>query len=328
LFGSDDGLSSDDDIDVVRGKGYSTVYFSNDQRSLLFNLKDSSSYNKLATKLADKTDVQSMLQLAQIYLIQNKLKQSETLCRKVLRSDIKNTEARVLLGQIAFRQGNNDLALIIFNGIGGDKSKESRVIGTMALIALAEKRSIEAMELFKKSLEIDSSDVATRMNLGLLYLKHRLLPEAGTQFERILKITPNNLDAKLHLAIVKSIKKENDGAYKLFKEVLKDSPNNPIALFNCAYLQKNIGEYDNALNNLKKYLKTAHARDSNTDDVFALITEIGNLKEKSGQGKLDDDAELQSVTNEINKKPRSNKNSQDLDEEDADIRALENELNK
>jgi len=249
------------------------------------------------------SDVKALLNLAQLHLMRHDYDKAEAVCQQALRVDLKNNEARKILAQVALRRGNVDMASIILNGIGGARSKDSSVLNMMAMIALKRDENGEAMGLFKRALELNPGDVAVRMNLGVLYVKYRLMGAAAVQFERVLKSEPDHQDAKLHLAIVKSSQGNNKEARKIYKDLLSEKRRNPLALYNLAVVEKNLQRYDDAIDNLKTYLKTEHARTSDTSVVFALLEEIN--KEKMARGQATSDEEIQALAAKAASAPQS-----------------------
>ena len=185
-----------------------------------------------------------------------------------------------------------------------ERSKDTEILNLMALLALAEEKPSVALHLFKQALQIDPGNIPVRMNMGVLYLRHRQLPEAATQFERILRIMPTNMDAKLHLAIIKNARGETAVAERMYREILSARPGNTLALFNLAVLQKNQGRYSHAMNSLKSYLQSDQARSSDTDEVFALINDIQHLQEEGGTKRISD-AEIQSLASDLRKRDSS-----------------------
>jgi tetratricopeptide (TPR) repeat protein len=127
------------------------------------------------------------------------------------------------------------------------------------------------------------------MNMGVLYLKNRLLAQASTQFERVLKVAPNHQDARLHLAIIDATRGKNKEAIETYKSILTQDATNQLVLFNLAAAQKNVGQFDEAVENLKKFIKISPETSENTNQAFAMIDDINNLKLAKGEKVSDED---------------------------------------
>ncbi len=61
-------------------------------------------------------------------------------------------------------------------------------------------RHAEAVEQYKRALELDSHNMAIRFNLGLAYYKSAQLPEAAAELARVVAAQPENKNATLLLA--------------------------------------------------------------------------------------------------------------------------------
>jgi tetratricopeptide (TPR) repeat protein len=242
-------------------------------------------------------DVKALLALAQLQLAQDRLSDAEETSRKVLLLDLKNTEAKKVLAQVAIRKGNDDLALIFLTSLGGEQSKDSSIHNMLGLIAMKRGDNGEAMRLWKQGLSLNSGDISIRMNMGVMYLKNRLIAQASTQFERVLKAAPNHQDARLHLAIIESSRGKNAEAAATYKSILAQDKDNPLALYNLAIAQKNLGENDDAIENLKRYIRVSPERSTSTDHAFALIDEINSVKSSKGEKIYDED--IQTLAREL-----------------------------
>ncbi len=283
---------------------------------------------ELRTELVlNKRNVDAMLNLSQIFLAEGDLTKAEKIVRRALRIDLKNKLAKKILCEIYLRRGNTQMATIIINGLGGDKSRDSEILNMMGLIALSENRKADVMYLFKKGLSLNPNDVAIRMNMGVLHTKYRQLNQAAIQFERVLKIIPEHNDAILHLAIIKSSRGDAIKSEDLYNKILSRKGNNPIALYNFAVLKMKKQQYDEAKTLLKKYLSGKFAKRSSNDEIYALLEEIG-VRSRSDKGGISDD-EIHKMAEDVEDSgvvAKQLPNESETSEIDEDIRALEGQL--
>lgn len=278
-----------------------------DPRSALPQGDKDSSINRSREQLEESLspnsrDIKALLSLAELQLTQNLLNQAETTCRKALLVDVKNSDAQRIMAQISIRRQNYKMAMIFLTALGGEDSKDSNVLNMLGLIAYNEKKSSEAVRLWKQAINLNPSDMSARMNLGVIYLKNKMFQQAGAQFERVLKVAPAHQDAKLHLAIVDASRGNYEQAIAAYKSILEQDGSNELALFNLAVAEKNSARYDDALADLKRLIKISKSRSTTTDAAFALIDEINTLNNKGD--KISDD-ELQALASELAKRPVS-----------------------
>jgi len=230
----------------------------------------------------------TLLNISQVSLAQGNLKKAEEYCRKALRLDLKNQDAKLILANIYYRYGNFDMAEIILNGLEESYKSSSRALNIKAMISLKHDRKADALALFKEALKKDPGDVAVRMNLGVLHLDHQQVDNAAVEFERVLKIMPDHPDAKMHLAMIYSIRKEYDAAEKLFDDVGNLNAKNALYLYNMAILEERRENFDSSLDYLDRYLSTVTAKSSNNQEVFAMIDRIRTRKAAMGESISDE----------------------------------------
>lgn len=282
------------------------VQSNNDNKSAMMSPKNSDKYIDTTKEMRKKTqnsnDKKSLLNLAKMYLMQEKYDDAENTSRSVLRIDIKNKEAKKVLAQVALRRNNPEMASILLNSIEADKSKDSQLLNLLGLVALKSNDRNLAMDYFRKALKLNPGDVAVRMNMGVLFVEFRQLNSAAIQFERVLKLMPDHADAKLHLAIINSSKGKYDAALAVYEGVLSQNEKNPLALYNTAVVQRKRGEFESSLDSLKAYLKTSYARQTDNTEVFALIDRVQNEQSQVNGGETSDD-EIQALAAKLKEGP-------------------------
>ena len=268
---------------VDSAKSEMSVYSTSDRRTFFAGDHNTAELRKMANALKNhlrnqradtRLDIVAVNNLASVEVALGELDAAEKNCRAVLRTDLKNTDARKSLAEIAIRRSQYDLASIYLASIGGTHSQDSTVINMLAMVELAQGRNSAAMALFKKAIKLDGNDLAARMNLGVLYVKHRMLPDAAVQFERVLKVSPNHGDAAAHLAIVKASRGEVDQARRMLEDVLDRDQGNPIAHYNLAVILKDQNDYEDAVLHLKKVAKSGRATHDDQSQALALMEDI------------------------------------------------------
>ena len=247
-------------------------------------------------------DVKAMINLSQVYLAQGNIKKAEMYCRRALKFDLNNKSAKLILAQVYFRNGYSDMAEIILDSLGKSVEKDSIALNLKALVALKNDRPAYAMHFFKESLKYNPSDIATRMNLGVLYVYYRQVDAASVQFERVLKIMPNHVDAKLHLAVVKSSRGQLDLAEGLYKDVLDVDPKNALATYNLAVLEEKRKNLDDSLGYIRSYLSSNYAKKEDNKEVFAMIERLRAKKDMIGESVSD--SEIQELAGQLDKPAR------------------------
>lgn len=236
-----------------------------------------------------ENDVALMYNVAQIYLARDELDKSEAWLRKLLRFELNNQEARLALANIYFRRSNYDMTAIILNSLTPEFKASSQWLNQKALVSQRQSKPELALAEFREAIKIDPSNVAARMNLGVLYFEFQQFDQAATQFERVLKVMPSHSDAMMHLGAVYSSRGDFSKADQMFAEVSKIDSENPLLIFNLATLEERKGNYDESIKHLRDYLDSDYARAKNNQEVFVMIDRIRTKKEALGASMSDKD---------------------------------------
>ncbi len=234
-------------------------------------------------------DVDSLLNLSQIKLAQGKYDEADKYCRQALKYDLDNRDAKLILAQTYYRRGYFDMADILLNSLGKAVNKDSIALNLKGLIELSRDRPSGAMYLFKEALKYNPGDVATRMNLGVLYMHYRQIGRAAVEFERVLKVMPHHIDAKLHLAVIKASRGQFQQAEELYKDVIDVDSKNALAMYNLAVLEEKRKNFDDSLDYLRAYLESDYAKEQRNKEVFAMIERLKTKKEMQGEKVSDSD---------------------------------------
>lgn len=293
-------------VKVDEAKNQVELHSTSDQRTTLPDLRSNKKIAGVVAELREKLkksprDVKILINLAQLYQLQERYDLAEDFSKQALRADLKNRDARKILAQVYFRKGNTEMASIILNNLGGDSAKDSQILNMMALVALKEGRNSDAHGLFKRAIATNPNDLAARMNLGVLYVQYRQLAEGAIQFERVLKVMPSNTDAKIHLAIIKATKGQYAPAKEIYDQVLAGNKTNPIALYNLAVVESRLKNYDQAVELLKQYLQTNYAKRADNTEAFALIDDIRGKKDSANAETSDE--EIQQLAAKVKSTP-------------------------
>jgi tetratricopeptide (TPR) repeat protein len=239
------------------------------------------------------------INLAQLHLMQGGLEKAYSTTQQALAIRPQAENARLLQAQILFRQNKIDLAELVLLRMEAKMNQEPEAQNLMALIKLKQKKPSEALQFFKRSLDLAPDLVSTRMNLGALYLTYRQINAAATQFERVLKLQPNNFDARLHLAVARQALGAGSYAVETYEEILEDHPEHPVALFNLAMIKSEQDQYLMAIKLLKAYLRTDVAKVGNNKKIFQFIHQFERNERAASQ--INSDEDIQKLADTVSK---------------------------
>jgi len=126
---------------------------------------------------------------------------------------------------------------------------------------LAQKRQVdEAIEHYRKSLQIDPDYVQTHNNLGIAYAELGRFDEAISEYETALRLRPDFAEASSNLGVVLATVGRPDEAIARFEQALRVRPDYAEAHLNLAYIFAQRGRGDEAERHLAeaKRLRAAH----------------------------------------------------------------------
>lgn len=131
----------------------------------------------------------------------------------------------------------------------------------------------QAIQEFKKALEIKPDNAEARYNMGLVYLDQKLYDLALDEFKMAVKINPNHSDARNNIGWLYFNNKEFSKAEREWKQALTINPYHTKVLNNLGVLYYVTKEYQKALH---KFQSIASLQPDNEDVKF----KIADIKEK------------------------------------------------
>lgn len=238
---------------------------------------------------ANSLDGEALIDLARLALVSGNVVDAESFAKRALRADTKNPEARKILAMVALKRNQLDLAEVFLNALGGFQSKDSAVLNLTGQLRLARGKNLLAAEAFRRALELNPNDIATRMNLGVLYLKHRQYNQAGVQFERVLAVMPKHDDARVHLAMVHAHRGKTKEALEALNAAYARNPSSELVLFNLASVERSAGHLENARKHLKQFQALDKGKTEETEQVAAMLEDIQRQQVAEGNKVSDSD---------------------------------------
>lgn len=151
-------------------------------------------------------------------------------------------------------------------------TKAQELVNQGSALAAQEKYD-EAMELYKKALELEPKNARAPFNMGKIYIKQKLdYSTAKTYFEQALNGDPKFVEAwNMHGLCCKRLDNWK-GAETSFKQALTLDPNYYDALCNLGYFYFNTSRYKEAREYLDRASALPQAR--NDDDLAEYMSRI------------------------------------------------------
>ena len=219
-------------------------------------------------------DVEALIALARLKVIAGDPKGAEPLARKVLSIDFRSRPAKIVMAHVEFLRKNPEAERAVLRQLGGENATESESLNLLACLTWADGDEDKAEKILVRAVKISPEDSASRMNLGLVYLRQEKFSAAEEQFNQVLKHFPENANALTHLGVVYAMQGKMAKAIECYEHAKREDPSGELAAYNLALAQKRSGLYQSAIKTLKEALARKNLSLAGHDAANALLQQI------------------------------------------------------
>lgn len=199
------------------------------------------------------------------------LRQAEAICRQILDDDPGHFPATRFLGELARRQGKNDVAVYFFTkalALNPDDAQVHNLRGN-ALKDLA--RLDEAIASYREALVLDPKYAQAHYNFGVALHDSGRLEEAVTSYRKALNYNPNYARAHHNLGYLYEKMNNLDDAQEHVRKAIDIDPNFGTAHITLAALLRRRGKTREAIQQLEQLL----SRNLGGIDAYRIHFELG-----------------------------------------------------
>jgi tetratricopeptide (TPR) repeat protein len=205
------------------------------------------------------------LSFGSIFFERGYLEQAEVFFQLAMRDDPSGAEALYGLGSVYLQQGKNSDARKSFErAIGLHANYPStmpKAWNNLGILAAREGRSDEAIQNFKRALQIDPDFVISLENLGSTYRQAKRWEDARKVLQRALQLSPEDAEANYGLGMVFAQLDDTEHAYAYLQKALASRPAYPEALNNLGILYLRTHRAEDAEKSFKESIRVAPAFD-------------------------------------------------------------------
>jgi tetratricopeptide (TPR) repeat protein len=155
--------------------------------------------------------------------------------------------------------------------------------GNLGLGFYHEGRTEEAMEHYRKAIQIDPNDYATMNNLGIALAAQGQFDEAIETYRRAVQINPNFSEAMNNLGIALATRGRSDEAIENFRKVIQNNPNYYEALDNLGVALASRGQFDEAIKNFHQAIRINSNRPETFYHLGMALGHLGRKREAMAQ---------------------------------------------
>jgi len=193
---------------------------------------------------------------------EGKLNEAESLYRQILTTNPNNPDLLNLLGLIAFEKGIYQNSAELHNKACLISPKFPAYQFNLALALNAWGKKYEAINAYKKVIELDSSIKDAHNNIANIYLTMNNNEKAIYHLQEAIAIDDNFIEAKVNLASITNNKEE-------IEKILQQNPNNAYPYFILAKFNQETN-IDLAIS----YCEKAYHIEKNESDIVILLAEL------------------------------------------------------
>jgi predicted TPR repeat methyltransferase len=130
----------------------------------------------------------------------------------------------------------------------------------LGLLRHQQDRDPEAIDLIRRSLELDPDYVDARSNLGNIYRLRGDMPAALREYRRVLDLSPKMPDTLNNLGTVLSREGDLKGAAEAYRKAIAIEPDHGEAWLNLGNVFRRAGRYEEAANAYRQALEIDNSR--------------------------------------------------------------------
>jgi tetratricopeptide (TPR) repeat protein len=202
-----------------------------------------------------KDDPNVMVNLAELQLDSNQVKDAEATLDGVLSKDKGNVGANLLKGRVLLLQKEFPGALERFDLVARENPRNPMAYYFRALAHIGKGENILAERDLLKAVELNPSLLDARLILAEFYVRGRNQELARQQIEACLRIAPQDIRVLMLQGNLKALEKDAAGAEKALKQVIQISPEYAPAYVQLGLLYNLLKRRADALASFKKALE-------------------------------------------------------------------------
>ncbi len=205
-----------------------------------------------------------------------RLEEAEHLYRQILETAPTHAETLHLLGNIAIRKHLFSEAVeLIYKAIASSESEQEHYYFSLGLALQEWGKKLEAIEKYKKALELNPNMFEAYNNIGNIYRAKGNITEAQKHFWKSLEINQNYSEAKTNLALTYLDNGDKNRARDYLKEIIASDDNCAEAHFQYANIIRS-NDIDKAIYHYQKAIKLV-------DDYPLFYNSLGIAYEEKGE---------------------------------------------
>jgi len=155
---------------------------------------------------------------------------------EILAVNPRDVKALNALAMSEYRKGRYSSAESLLNRALKEGSFQAEIYNNLGLLALAKKEQREALQYFKKGLQVSPQDPTLGANIGAIYVKAKDYTKAEVALENAVKNGTKDTKILNNYAIALVANKKIDEAEKIYEKAIKENPSERDIMLNYSIL--------------------------------------------------------------------------------------------
>ena len=197
-------------------------------------------------------DTSEMVKVATEHFMAGRIPSAKSICRQILEFEKNNPDALHILGMIAHRNGENDVAINFINKAIQSAPSNYKYHNNAGCVYKALKESDMAIACHKKSIEFKPNFLNAHINLGLIYHQQHKFGEAEFYLRQAASIDPCIAEVYNYLGVVLKSMGRYDEAISCYLQAIGLSTENVTALCSLGTLLRDQGQFYEAVASFQK----------------------------------------------------------------------------
>ncbi len=226
----------------------------------------------------DPTNFPARIALANLLLHDNRIDDAQIQANAVMAARPNNPDLHALLSGIAFRRGENDLAITEMRRAIELNPKQAIFHDNLAFLLSADSNSTAAVEEeLKKAVSLDPKSASPKVQLMAFYARNNRLPQAEQIGWSAAEADPKNLAVREDLAKVILAMGDQSRAEQVLRQASHDFADNPQGVRLLADYYTSSGQFDKAKTEFAS-LAAQHPKDDSLQKAYArALIQAGDL---------------------------------------------------
>lgn len=162
--------------------------------------------------------------------------QIHSVASEILALNPKDVRALNAMAMSEYRKGRTSSAEALLNRALKEGASQADIYNNLGLIALAKKEQREALQYFKKGLQLSPQDPVLGANIGSIYVKEKDYMKAEIALENAVKRGTKDTKILNNYAVSLMANKKVDEAEKIYEQAIKENPSERDIMLNYSIL--------------------------------------------------------------------------------------------